>query len=329
MYPDSQSDMELHKEYAELAIEMGCEYYLLDGGWPEGNAELPKFIQSCNEKGLKIILWCNALSAFAKGNVDVLTYKLDLWKSWGISGIKIDFFDGQETKDPIFWGEDVDTIKWYETIYQECAKRQLLVNCHGANKPTGERRVYPNVIGREAIYGGEKQSVVGAYNVNALFTRNVIGPTDFTPHTLSFNLDVSVGYNMALAVLYECGSPSIGDKPSVLRDNMFNDFYKNLPAVRNETVFLGGSPDQYYCAAIRSGDDWYVAGITGWIDSDIEVDFSFLDEGTYSAVIYTDNEDAERYTTIHREMGEFVKTDKKVFPVKSECGFVLHLKKQI
>ena len=132
---------------------------LLDGGWNQDQTAATEFMKYAHDKGIGVFVWCDALNSFSNGNADVLKTKLDKWKALGVDGIKIDFFDGQEAVGNKHQGEDVDTIKWYETVYQECAKRQMLVNPHGANKPTGERRKYPNVINREAVYGGEKQNI--------------------------------------------------------------------------------------------------------------------------------------------------------------------------
>ena len=57
--------------------------------------------------------------------------------------------------------EDKQTIQQYDDFYKIAAKHHMVVNCHGCNKPTGERRKYPNVINREAIRGNEMHNVYG------------------------------------------------------------------------------------------------------------------------------------------------------------------------
>lgn len=139
---NKQQDYEMHRRYLHLASDMGWKYVLLDSGWERDvdPAAITAFMQEAKNLGVKVLVWCNSLVDFP--SKEYLQYTLDRWAAYGIAGIKIDFFDGQNAKAPTFYGEDTETIAWYETIYQECAKRKMLVNCHGSNKPTGERRVY-------------------------------------------------------------------------------------------------------------------------------------------------------------------------------------------
>ena len=323
-----QSNNALHRDYVDMAAEMGWKYILLDGGWNQTASEITSFVQYAERKGLKVFVWCDALQTFSNGNKDVLTSKLDLWESYGIAGIKIDFFDGQEAVGNKHQGEDVDTIKWYETVYQECAKRHMLVNPHGANKPTGERRKYPNVMNREAVYGGEKQKIPTTYTVTSMFTRAVVGPTDFTPMVNNMSATgASMIHNMALTVLYESGLPSLGDSVSAYRDETVNEFYKSLKALHDDTVFLCGNPDLYYCAAIRMGDDWFVACINSLIDFDVSVNFDFLGDGTYTADIYEEATKGATAVTKKTESG-ISKTSSKTIKAFEDGGFVIHLKKQ-
>ena len=58
----------------------------------------------------------------------------------GVVGAKIDFFD-HEAKE---------VIDLYETLLRKAAEHQILVDFHGANKPTGRERTWPNELVREA-----------------------------------------------------------------------------------------------------------------------------------------------------------------------------------
>lgn len=321
----SQNDYNLQREYVDLAADMGWTYSVLDSGWNTGLdvEKFKEFTQYAHSKGVKIVVWCNALTDFANGDADVLRAKLDLWKSYGIDGIKIDFFDGQNTINQTHQGEDIQTIKWYETIYQETARRMMVVNAHGSNKPTGERRIYPNVINREAIRGNENVSVGSSSTINALFIRGVVGPTDFTPVVTPLSNYITMGQQMALAVLFESGMPSMADYSETYSNIKISDFYSSLCAARDETVFLCGELDEYYCAAVRSGDEWFVAGANSIIASTATIDFSFLGEGSYTAEFFNDDGNGD---IVRRRMTVTADTIQTVNMI-ANGGFVMRLQK--
>ena len=305
---------------------MGWKYTILDGGWNSGLKvdNFIEFVDYAHGKGVKVIVWCNALTDFGNGNADVLRTKLDIWKSYGVDGIKIDFFDGQNAINPTHQGEDIETIKWYETIYQETAKRQMIVIPHGCNKPTGERRKYPHVLSREGIYGNEFHNVSSSVTINELFTRCVIGPSDFTPVVHPLGDFLTAGHQMALAVLMESGVPAMADYADVYYSETYNAFYKALPSLRDETVFLGGEPDVYYCAAVRSGDEWFVAGCNALIATEVEVDFSFLEEEvTYTATVYNNDPESADDVVVTQETLD--SSQNRKISLSQHGGFVYHL----
>jgi len=322
----SQNDYSMHQRYVDLAVEMGWKYVIVDGGWNSGLNinNFKAFVKNANDRGVKIIVWCNSMLDFGYGRVEVLQQKLDLWRSWGVSGIKIDFFDGQDAVSPRFYGEDTGTIDWYEKIYQECAKREMLVNCHGANKPTGERRIYPNVINREAIKGNEIKSIDASTTVNELFIRGVIGPSDFTPVVNPLSSGMTMGHQLALAVLFESGSPSMADYEYTYENTLIKDFYKNVPVLHDDTKFLCGELDEYYVGAVRSGDNWWVGGVNSIVPTTAKVSFSFLDDGvTYEAEIIENH--ATDSKKVKKRKITVTKDDIEFFDMVKNGGFTVRL----
>lgn len=333
MYKNAgQNDWALQRQYVDLAYEMGWKYTILDGGWNANfnEGQFLDFMDYANERGIKVIVWCDALADFGNGNIKILTSKLDTWESYGIAGIKIDFFDGLLATNPSHQGEDKETIEWYETIYQETAKRKMIVNCHGCNKPTGERRVYPNVISREAIRGNENISVDSTITVNGLFVRAVVGPTDFTPVVTPLSNGLTMGHQMALAILYECGAPSMADFAETYTDMSggselaVTDFYEAIPSLRDETVFLCGQLDRYYVAAVRVGNEWFIAGANTILETDVTFDFSFLGDGTYSGYLYTDRE-RRNDEIVKTAVNDITKESRAEVTIPENGGFVYHL----
>lgn len=329
-YPNDSANMELHYESLELAEKMGWTYLVIDGGWvdnfKDNRAGWEAFTAAAHAKGIKILGWCNSLNDF--GSETMLKYTLKRWHDSGLDGLKIDFWDGQFTEPALHQGEDKGNIEWYEKIYQECAKLKMVVSRHGCNKPTGERRVYPNVINSEAIFGGEMGGGVSAdKTVNSMFARNVVGPVDFTP-TVNPVGSFSKAHSMALAPLYECGVNVMADYANVyLNDDDIKEFYKDVPALRKDTKFLGGTPDNYYCAAVQKSDDiWYVGGIAAFRSPTVEVDYSFLGDGEWEALIFTDVEGDRFQTGVARKTVTKASCDS--FELKSSGGFAIKLTKK-
>ena len=354
-----QKNYAVHKAYLDKAAEMGWKYLLLDGSWAAdyvislNNADsaskaqikddgittegVPKdmeaFMQYAKTKGIKIIVWADAIRTFGNADYNVLCDVLDKYVAMGVAGVKLDFWDGErQLKDghqmPNSACEDSANVAWYETVYQECAKRKLLVNCHGSNKPTGERRVYPNVINREGIYGGEMNANTASGTINQLFTRAVIGPSDFTPLVKPMGQQFTTGFMITLPILFE-GMTTVGDTMTNLNYAPIQDLYAALPTLRDETKFLCGEPDEYYCAAVRVGDEWFIAGVTDKARN-ITVDLSFLGEGTFQGFLYEDDGDYVRYkpTAINKSGITVTSSDSKTVTLKQKSGFVIHITKQ-
>lgn len=312
----------IHYQYLDLAIKMGWKWILLDGGWESNldEAKFKAFSDYAAQNGVKIIVWCDSLTSFGKGDKEILETVLDRYADLGISGIKPDFFDGLYAGEVDHRGEDVDQIKWYETIYQECAKRKMVVDCHGCNVPTGERRVYPNIINREAVPGNEDSNVGANTTINQLLIRGVIGPTDFTPVVTPRNAAmISPAHQLALSFLFESGMPMYGDYIEAYQDELVEDFYTSMPALRDETVFLDGAPDQLYAAAVRSGEQWLVGAVC-YFETDVTIDFSFLGDGEYEAEMFTDSD-----TGLQREFITVTKNDKITSHLVDNGGLVFRL----
>jgi hypothetical protein len=158
----------------------------------------------------------------------------------------------------------------------ECAaKHHLLVNFHGAPIPRGWQRTYPNLLSTEGVYGAEWYNNVGtftdkaaAHNATLPFTRNVIGPMDYTPCAFSDSQHphiTSNAHELALTVLFESGLQHLADKPEsyLAQPEEVQEFFGKLPVVWDETRLISGYPADHAVIARRSGNTWYVAGING------------------------------------------------------------------
>lgn len=311
----------INYQYVDLADRMGWKYILLDGGWQTNldKNKFAKFVDYAHERNIKVIVWMDSINNFGKCDIEVLRAQLDELAGMGVSGIKPDFFDGLYTADAPHKGEDIDHIKWYETMYQECAKRKMLIDCHGCNAPTGERRKYPNAMMREAVFGNEERHIGSHTTINQLLIRQVVGGTDFTPVVNPRNPSLlTPAHQLALSFLFEAGMPMYGDYAAAY-EGIVNEFYKNMPTLRDETVFLDGEPDQLYAAAIRAEGQWYVGAVCD-IEQEFTIDFSFLGEGLYKAEVFEDSPSG-----LTRKKITVTKNDKITYQLSEKGGVVLRL----
>lgn len=319
----AQSNLELQRQYVDAIADLGWTWLVLDAGWDTGSFTekvFVDFVQYANAKGVHIMVWADSYSSFYTRTQTSAT--LAKWAKWGIEGVKIDFFDGQ--------GAPYLSDKWklesqqslddhYEMFYQEAAKYKMVVDCHGCNKPTGERRQYPHVINREAVRGYEFKNVDSKQTAYLPFTRSSIGPTDFTPAIIPYlSGTVTVAHNMGLAVTLESGMPTFSDMPDHFTSGEYLDFYRNLPVVWDETKLVTADLGDYVVIARRSGNKWYV-GCTASYAGTIDVDLSFLGEGNFTARIWQDSE----YNQVSQSSQSVTSTSKLSLTVQKGGGFTM------
>ena len=319
----AQSNLELQRQYVDAIADLGWTWLVLDAGWDAGSFTeklFVDFVQYANAKGVHIMVWADSFSSFYTRTQTSAT--LAKWAKWGIEGVKIDFFDGQ--------GAPYMSDKWklesqqslddhYEMFYQEAAKYKMVVDCHGCNKPTGERRQYPHVINREAVRGNEFKSVDSKQTAYLPFTRGSIGPTDFTQAIIPYLSDtVTVAHNMGLAVTLESGMPTFSDMPDHFTSGEYLDFYRNLPVVWDETKLVTADLGDYVVIARRSGNKWYV-GCTASYAGTIDVDLSFLGEGNFTARIWQDSE----YNQVSQSSQSVTSASKLSLTVQKGGGFTM------
>lgn len=241
---------------------------------------------------------------------------LESYKEKGIAGIKVDFFNS----------ESAETMALLENIYKKCAQLGLVVNCHGASKPTGEVRTYPNVLAREAVRGNEYAYLGGMtaqqYTVIP-FTRGITGPADVTETIYQYgNHKTTSGSQIALSVVIASGLHYIGCMPEQMKASEVYDLYKNFPAVWDDSKLVDAELGKRVVMARRSGDTWYVGGITTDAESN-SVSLSFLSDGNYLAQIYKEGEDAA--TSFATESKIVTKNDVITVNSAANGGFVIKL----
>jgi alpha-glucosidase len=302
------------KHYIEFASDSGFPYMLIDAGWAlstprakpgdyadpaditrfNPNVDLPELLRYAKEKNVRIWLWSHWTS------VDkYMDQAFPLFEKWGVAGVKIDFMNR----------DDQWMVDWYHRVVEKAAEHHLMIDYHGAFKPDGLRRTYPNLMTREGVMGKEYSKwsarVTPVHNTTLPFTRMLAGPMDYTPGAFNnTNLKNFVGRNvmpmslgtraqeLALYVVFESPLEMVSDYPEQYKGQKAFDFIKQVPATWDEVHVIDGFPMRYITLARRNGKDWYVGSLTNWEERNSKVPLNFLGEGKYVAEIYADAADA-------------------------------------
>jgi len=314
---------ETYKYYIDFASEHGIEYVILDEGWYKfGNLfdlnpdiNLKEIIEYGKKKNVGIILW-----VIWKTLDDQFDKAFEMFEELGIKGIKVDFMQR----------DDQLLVQYYEKVAKEAAKRNLLVDFHGAYKPTGLIRTYPNVISSEGVRGNEwnkwSEFITPEHTVTLPFTRMLAGPMDFTPGAMlngtkdnfkvMFDRPMSQGtrcHQLAMYVVYESPLQMLCDNPSnYLKEKECLDFLSIVPTVWDTTIVLDAKVADYVLIARRNGEDWYIGGMTDWTSRDLEVDFSFLPKGKYTIEYYKDGINANRYAGDYKKVKAEINSSNKI-----------------
>ena len=293
------------KYYVDFAAKSGFPYMLIDAGWSKpgditqmnGRVDVPEVVRYAAAKNVKVWIWMNYREADAQ-----MEQAFPLFAKWGVAGLKIDFVERDDQKG----------IEFYYRAAEEAAKYHLMLDFHGATKPTGLERTYPNVLGYEGVMGMEynKASMRDDPDHRTIlpFTRMLAGPMDYTPGGfenvtrdafMARNLHPMVmgtrAQQLALYVIYQAPFQMVSDWPKNCQDQPAFAFIEHVPASWDETRVLNGLPGEYITMARRKGREWFLGSITNWSARELEAPLTFLGSGRYRAEIYQDAEDAAEY----------------------------------
>lgn len=297
-------EMDVIKEYIDLASAQGWPYMLIDWQWygpyneakaditkPAPQLDMPEILRYAKEKGVRIWLW---LYSSDVNRNDAYKEAFKLYQKWGVAGIKIDFMDRQ----------DQYMVNWYRRIIEEAAKCQLMVNLHGAYKPDGIERTWPNMMTREGVMGNEYNKwgtgITADHNVKLAFTRMLAGPMDYTPGGfLNVTAENHKAQQPALVpntrcaelskfVIYESPLTVVCDHPTHISGQAGSDFLKLVHTQWDEIRFIGGAPEEYIAMAKRSADEWFIGIMNNSTKRSVTIDTSFLGEGSYVITYWSD-----------------------------------------
>lgn len=335
-YNHSSKDFKIVKEYIDLAVKMGWPYCLVDWEWPEmkNGGDINDVMAYAKEKGIGINLWYNSgtdwIGPGAPQPIDRLNNpenrerELQWLEDIGVRGIKVDFFSRATP----------EIVNYYIDLLEDAARHHLMVDFHGCTIPNGWQRTYPNMMSMEAIYGAEWYNngpwfgpQAATHNATVAYTRNVIGPMDYTPGSFTDSQNPHVTTNtheLALPILFESALQHMADRPAGYEalPEEARQVYSTLPSVWDDTKLLSGYPGKSVVMARRSGKKWYVAGINGLAEAaDLSFSLERLGLKNYSSVLFRDS-DADRKIEVAK-----MPSDSKQLSVscRARGGFLLVL----
>ena len=306
------------KHYIDFASASGFAYMLIDAGWakaerkgPEDYAaladitrvtaeiDMPELLHYAKEKKVGLWLWAHWTS------VDkYMDQAFPLFEKWGIAGVKIDFMNR----------DDQQMVDWYRRVAEAAAQHHLMLDFHGAFKPDGLRRTWPNVMTREGVMGKEylkwSARTTPVHDTTLPFTRMLAGPMDYTPGAFGNSnqanfvarnlMPMGLGtraHELALYVVLESPLQMVSDYPEHYAGQHDFEFIKQVPTTWDEVRVICGRPMENISVARRSGRDWYIGSITNWDARAVKIPLGFLGPGKFIAEIYADAADAAENAT--------------------------------
>ncbi len=329
-------EMPVIKQYIDLAAAMGWPYMLVDWQWygkfnsPEADItkwapqiDMPEIISYASAKNVKIIVWL--YSSDVNRNSAYKT-AFPLYRKWGVAGIKIDFMDR----------DDQQMVNWYHDIIKCAAENHLMVDFHGAYKPDGIIRTWPNMITREGVMGNEyykfSDKMSPEHNVKLAFTRMLAGQMDYTPgaflnvtRTMWKQQVPAQVWNTRAAelskfVIYESPLTVVCDHPDNILNQPGADFLKIVPTVWDDIKFLGGYPGDWVAIAKRSGDKWFIGVMNNSKAKAVELDLGFLTTGSHKIETWSDTKKSGTEPEDLKKAEASVKTPGKLKVKMAENG---------
>ncbi len=305
---DVLMEMPVIKQYIDFSAQMGWSYMLVDWQWygkyssadaditkAAPQIDMPEIIRYAKSKNIKIIVWLynsdvNRNSAYKKA--------FPIYQQWGIGGVKIDFMDR----------DDQDMVNWYHDIIKCAAEYHLLVDFHGAYKPDGIIRTYPNMITREGVMGNEyykgSKKMSPEHNIKIAFTRMLAGQMDYTPGAFlnvtkeQFkNQSPTLVWNTRAAelskfIIYESPLTVVCDHPDNILNQPGSEFLKIVPTTWDDIHVIGGYPGDFIAIAKKTGKDWFIGVMNNSKMKEVILKLDFIPPGTSNIEIWADGDNA-------------------------------------
>ncbi|MDG0791002.1 glycoside hydrolase family 97 catalytic domain-containing protein [Cohnella ginsengisoli] len=299
------------KRYVDFAAAMGFEAITVDAGWDD--SWVKDLCDYGRARGVDVWLWSDMQ---AIDTLEKAQEKIPRWAAWGVVGLKVDFF----------MNDSQHTMWQYNMIADLMTAHKLMINFHGSTKPAGEGRTYPNIMTAEGILGLEHYKWSGlphaVHNCTVPFTRNVVGPMDYTVTGFSnLNRNTTQGHQLALSVVYDSGVQHFADSIYAYEAWKGTEFMRRLPARFDEVKVLSGFPGDHAVLMRRADQEWFVGGIVTSARS-LTLSLDFLPEGEYEVEIYRDGKNGD---VLKKEVRRLTSRDSVSVQSLDSGGFALYI----
>lgn len=321
-------------------VEYGLHQWYVDDGinfQPGPNADVTKPVpgldikEICDyakTKGVAVRVWVHWAALYPK-----LDTAFALFEKWGLAGMMVDFMDR----------DDQEMVNIQEEMLQKAAKHKLHIQFHGAYKPTGMHRTYPNEFTREGTLNYEvnkwDKRVTPDHDLNIVFTRMIAGSADYhlggfraVPDSLfkiQYTKPLMLGtrcHMLAMYVVLENYLGMVCDYPAAYEGEEGFEFLKIVPTTWDETRVLEAELNKYITIARKKGNDWFIGSINNHEAREITIKPAFLSAGEYSATIYTDTKDGSANPNhLLKNMKIIRPTDSLSTTLAPGGGSVIHL----
>ncbi|GAA4103573.1 glycoside hydrolase family 97 protein [Mucilaginibacter panaciglaebae] len=299
---------------------------------PVGSLDMQKVCDYAKSKGVGIHVWVHWQALYPQ-----LEEAFTQFEKWGIKGMMVDFLNR----------DDQQMVKIQEEILQHAAAHHLFIQFHGAYKPTGLSRTYPNEFTREGTYNYENnkwlpQGLPPEHDLDIAFTRLLAGPTDyhlggfravapdeFKTHFIRPMMIGTRCHMLAMYVVMESYLHMVADYPEAYEGQPGFDFVKAVPTVWDETKVINAEPGQYLTVARRHGTEWYVGTINNSQKRNLKISLDFLPKGNYRVELYQDAPDDDKNPN-HLIKSIKILTDQDIIEVAIAAGGgqAIHLMQQ-
>lgn len=305
-----------YKYYIDFAAKHKIEYVILDEGWSTlGKADMLSIIPEIDikelvdygkQRGVGIVLWAG-YAAIEKDMDKICRHYAEM----GVKGFKVDFMDR----------DDQQTVSFYYRLAKVAADHKLMIDFHGAYKPTGLNRTYPNVLNFEGVAGLEQMKWMPQttdqvkYDVTIPFIRMVAGPMDYTQGAMRNAIKenyapinsepMSQGtrcHQLAQYIIFESPFNMLCDSPTnYMREAECTNFIASIPTTWDKTIVLDGKVGEYVAIARQKDGVWYIGASTSWTPRTLTLDLSFLGDGSYEMEAFSDGLNADKKATDYKK----------------------------
>ena len=354
------------KEFIDFSAENNIGGVLVEGwntGWehwigfedregvfdfvtPYSDYDLEEVVAYGKSKGVDIIMH-HETSAATETYTKQQDTAFALMQSLGIHSVKTGYVGKILPKGEFHHGQYM--VNHYNNTVEKAAKYQVAINAHEPIKATGLRRTYPNTISREGLRGQEFNAWSSdggnppAHLPTVAFTRMLSGPIDYTPGIFNIKFDeyktenqvnTTIAQQLALYVVIYSPIQMAADLIEHYEGNPALQFIKDVEVDWEQTEVLNGEVGDFVTIA-RKGKgtgNWFVGAITDETARDIEIDFSFLDEGQeYDVIVYKDGANAhwdDNPTDLTIEKRAINSTSKETFHLAEGGGVAISIIKK-